>query len=193
MKKSQYVLLALVFLLVSICFQLAGCNGSREKDALAEDTADIEETGTKETGNDAAEDGQEKADDTGEESPATSEEMKLPEGPDTEKFDEYFSNIGLGKLAADATLLQDMEPDISIFSTDERICIYGTLKKSAIIGVAIYNPETSSYASKRQDLPQTLEKGNFSSCSGLTTGSGKYEYRVYIGDTLVAALPFEVK
>ncbi len=193
MKKSQYVLLAIVFLLVSICFQLAGCNGSGEKDALAEDTADIEETETKETGNDTAEDEQEKADVTGEESPATSEETKLPEGPNTEKFDEYFSSIGLGKLSAGATLLQDMEPDISIFSTDEGICLYGTLKKSAIIGVAIYNPEISSYESERQDLPQTLEKGGFVSCSALTTGGGKYEYRVYIGDTLVAALPFEVK
>jgi len=195
MKKSQYMLLllALFFLSVIVCFQLTGCNNSGTKDAPVENPAAREETGTEETNYDTAEDGQEKTEETGEESPAVIEETKIPEGPNVEKSDEYFSDIGLGKLAADADLLQDMEPNISIFLPDEGICLYGTLKKSAIIGFAIYNPETSSYESERQDLPQTLEKGGFASCSGLTAGSGKYEYRVYIGDSLVAVLPFEVK
>jgi len=193
MKKSQYILLVLLLSSAIVCSQLAGCNSSEIKDGLAKDSAASKEAGTEETDYGATEDVQEKTEETREESPAAIEETKIPEGPNVEKSDEYFSDIGLGKLAADADLLQDMEPDISIFLPDEGICLCGTLKKSAIIGVAIYNPETSSYESERQDLPQTLEKGGFASCSELTAGSGKYEYRVYIGDSLVAVLPFEVK
>ncbi|MEA2015886.1 MAG: hypothetical protein U9O59_04165 [Actinomycetota bacterium] len=192
MKKSPYILAAIIFLSIILCFQLAGCNRSETRNGAMEDSEDREEPEAEETGNGTAEDEQEEAEETEDESPAAREEV-LSESPNTEKFDEYFSDIGLGKLAADADLLQDMEPDVIIFLPDEGICLYGTLKKSAIIGVAIYNPETSSYESERQDLPQTLEKGGFTSCSPISFGSGKYEYRVYIGDTLVSVLTFEVK
>jgi len=193
MKKSPYILAAIIFLPVILCFQLTGCNGSETTDVPTEDSAASDETGTEETDHGSAEDEQIKAEETEEEPPAAAEKEVPSESPNTEKFDEYFSDIGLGKLAADADLLQEMEPDISTFLPYESICLYGTLKKSAIIGIAIYNTETSSYQSERQDLPQTLEKGGFASCSPITFGSGKYEYRVYIGDTLVAAIPFEVK
>jgi len=120
-------------------------------------------------------------------------ETEFSENPDKEKFNEYFSDIGLGKLAKGAQLPGGMEQGISTFLSDESICVYGTLKKSVIIGLAIFNPETASYEVERQDFPQALGTGGFASCGSIMVGSGKYEYKVYIEDKLVAVLPFEVK
>ena len=180
MRKPFYLLPVLFLLSAFLYFQLAGCSETVRQDETLEDTA------TEKAIEDSAEEEQEEPE-------ATEEKVKILKSPDTDKFNEYFSDIGLGKLAADADLLQDMEPDVTTFLPDEKICLHGTLKKSAIIGIAIYNPETSSYESERQDIPQTLEKGDFSSCGPIAFGSGSYEYKVYIGDTLVAVLPFEVE
>jgi len=42
-------------------------------------------------------------------------------------------------------------------------------------------------------FPQAMGPGNSTGCQSLDQSAGKYEYKFYLNDDLVAVLPFEVK
>jgi len=116
---------------------------------------------------------------------------ELSEQPDEATFREYFSDIGLGRLAAGGKFPEDLQRNVAVFTSSDEVCIYGTLTQEVLVSVAIYDTVAEEFAQPKQAFPSTLKKGGFASCSSIPP-AGEYEYRVYVGDVLVAVLPFEV-
>jgi len=115
------------------------------------------------------------------------------EQPDEATFKKYFSDIGLGKLPADGKLPQDLQRNINVFVSGDKICLYGTVTQEVQISTAIYDLGTKKFIGEKQTYPKPLQKGNFAGCGPLDLPAGKYEYKVYVGDVLVAIFPFEVR
>lgn len=114
------------------------------------------------------------------------------EKPDSEVFEKYFLDIGLGKISSDGKFPEDIQQNVYIFSSNEQICLYGNITKEATISTAIFSLETNDFIIGKQEIPQPLKKGGFASCGRLNIPDGRYEYKVYIEDILVAVLPFEI-
>lgn len=118
--------------------------------------------------------------------------LKISERPDEETFNEYFTDIGLGILPPGGELPMDLHQNVEIFTRGGgQLCLYGTLIKDASPLTVIY--DSVKKKSVKTINPKTLSKGGFTSCTPADIVVGKYEYKVYIGDTLVALLPFEVQ
>lgn len=125
----------------------------------------------------------------GEEKPESEEALKLLEQPDEELFDKYFSDIGLGGWS-------DEEKNITTLLPHEETWfgVEYKNKKNFIFRIVVLNLETNDFVER---CAATISSEG---SDGLVMEAlewaflrpGSYEYRVYVEDTLVAALPFEV-
>ena len=133
---------------------------------------------------------------------------QLSEQPDKAKYDEYFTEFYLGKLPRGQQFGpylggKQFDPDnmpvktaIFIVSEDE-FCGVATLKKDIPLGslyISIYDTVAKKdFVSKTVKFPEGLNVGSFGWVDDpINFPTGKYEYKVYIDDVLVAVVPFEV-
>lgn len=122
----------------------------------------------------------------------------LSEQPNKAKFNEYLTDIYLGKMAIGKKIGTDGFPiQTGIFTRGvDQLCTMMTAKKtlaSGNIAIAVYNAVSKQDDQPRIVTPMGLEIGGNGGCSSLTQSAGKYEYKFYIENILVAVLPFEVK
>jgi hypothetical protein len=135
--------------------------------------------------------------------PEAAADNTLSEQPDKGKFNEYFTNINLAKLPAGAEFDPQKIVKTKIFAAVEQFCINMDMIKQIpanTLSSAVYDVNAKQDAQPRSGtFPQTLgpgpgqNMGNTVSCAPLEQAVGKYEYKIYINDSLVAVLPFEVK
>lgn len=122
----------------------------------------------------------------------------LSEQPNKAKFDEYFSDIYLGKMNIGKVIGADGFPiKTSIFTKGvDLFCSMMTIKKTISagrVGDAIYDVAAKKVIQPKSFFPRELAVGGSGGCSKLDQPAGKYEEKIYIDDVLVAVLPFEVK
>jgi len=127
----------------------------------------------------------------------------LSEQPDQSKFGEYFTNIFIAKLPAGAEFDPQAIIKTKVFSAGEQFCTSMDMKKQIpanTLSSAVYDVNARQDVSPRgAAFPQALgpnsgeSMGNSIGCAPLEQNVGKYEYKIYINESLVAVLPFEVK
>ena len=123
--------------------------------------------------------------------PAPTPAPQLSEQPNEAVFKEYFTDIGLGKVPPGENFPEGLQKNITAFTPSDRIYVHGIVTKEVLPSFAVYDTVAKEFASPKQALPRALTKGNFAA-GGSTLPVGKYECKVYVGDVLVAVLPFEV-
>lgn len=116
----------------------------------------------------------------------------LSEQPDTATFQKYFSEMGLGKMQADAKSPQDIQRNVAAFTAGDIFTLYGTVIQEVQISAKYYDAATKQSADAPAP-PTPLGVGGFASSSNFIPPVGKYEFKVYVGDILVAVFPFEVR
>lgn len=117
----------------------------------------------------------------------------LSEEPDEATFREYFSDLSLGVLAPGAKLGEVFPTPTTTFSVWDSQCLEGNIVKELTIATATYNVDTQEYAGPKAVYPGPLQTGGLTFCGSLNLPPGNYELKVYVGDILVAVLPFEVR
>ena len=128
---------------------------------------------------------------------------QLSEQPDKAKYDEYFTEFYLGKAPRGQQIPQIhpgspglIKTAVFIASEDE-FCVVGTVKKAIPSGsfyIAVYDTVAKKdFVFKTVKFPEGLNVGSFGWVDDpINFPTGKYEYKVYIDDVLVAVVPFEV-
>jgi hypothetical protein len=99
--------------------------------------------------------------------------------------------MGLGKMPADAKGPQDIQRNVTAFTAGDIFTLYGTVIQEVQISARYYNVATKESVDAGGP-PTPLKIGGFGSSSTFNLSSGKYEYKVYVGDVLVGVFPFEV-
>jgi len=121
----------------------------------------------------------------------------LSEQPDKSKYNEYFTNIFIAKLPIGAEFNPWKIIKTKVFTAGEQFCTSMDMKKQVpanTLSSAIYDVNAKQDIKPRMGtFPQALGPGNSTGCEPLAQTIGKYEYKIYINDILVAVLPFEVK
>jgi hypothetical protein len=122
----------------------------------------------------------------------------LSELPNKAKYDEYFSDIYLGKMDIGKVIGTDGFPTKTSTFTKavDQFCSMMTLKKTISaghIGNAFYDVVAKRDIQPKSIFPMELAAGGSGGCNSLNLPTGKYEDKIYIDDVLVAVLPFEVK
>jgi hypothetical protein len=116
----------------------------------------------------------------------------LSEQPDKATYQKYFSELGIGKMPAEVKNPPfDLQKNVSVFTTGDQICLYGTLTQECQIRNAIYDVSAKKVV-KTGGLPKPMT-GGFAGWEPVDLPAGKYEYKVYVGDALVGVFPFEVR
>jgi len=123
------------------------------------------------------------------------EESKLSEDPGKAAFEEYFSELGLGKLPAGGILPADLKKDENVFVSNgtDQIVIYGTLLKDAKLSSVIYDVKTKNNVRGKTEFPMVMKKGGFAGSEPVNLYAGLFEYQIWLADKLVAVFPFEVR
>ena len=116
----------------------------------------------------------------------------LSEQPDKATFNKYFSNMGLGKIPPGGQLPIDLQQNATIFTQGDQISLYFSVIQEVQIRTTIYDIATQNVV-KEGGLPGSLVPNNYAGAEPLTIPAGTYEYKVYVGDVLVAVFPFEVR
>lgn len=124
-------------------------------------------------------------------STATTPATTLSEQLDKATYQRYFSDIGLGKLPSGGQLPLDLQQNATIFTQGDQIGVYLSVIQEVQVRTAIYDIEAKKIV-KEGGFPKSLTPSNYAGAEPLTIPAGKYEYKVYAGDVLVAVLPFEV-
>jgi hypothetical protein len=122
----------------------------------------------------------------------TTPSATLSEQPDQATFSKYFTDMGLGRMTPDAKSPQDIQRNVTTFTAVDYITLYGTVIQEVQISARYYSVATKQSVDAPAP-PTPLKVVGFGSSSTLNLLSGKYEYKVYIGDVLVAVFPFEVR
>ena len=126
---------------------------------------------------------------------AVKNEVGAKEEPDKELFDRYFSDIGLGG-ARGFFVGTIIDEDVNTFLPHQEGRLYGGFnnKENFIFRTAVLNLETNDFVKKCADTVSSEGSDGFSMeiLEWKFLRPGSYEYRVYVEDTLVAVLPFEV-
>ncbi len=130
--------------------------------------------------------------------PAESSENNLSEQPNKAKYDEYLSDIYLGKMAIGKKIGTDGFPaKTNVFTSGvDQFCTMMNLKKTILSGgiaTAVYDVVAKQDSQLKTVFPVELKAGGSGGCGSLDQSAGKYEYKLYIDDVLVSVLPFEVK
>jgi hypothetical protein len=113
------------------------------------------------------------------------------EQPDKATFQKYFSDMGLGKIPTGGKLPQDLQQNVTVFSSGDQFTIYGTVIQEVQASARYYNVATKQSVDAPA-APTPLKVGGFAGSSTLTLPVGKYDCKVYVGAVLVAVFPFEV-
>ena len=79
------------------------------------------------------------------------------------------------------------------FTTKDTFCVGGTIIKDVQLTVKYYDTVAKKLVEAGGAPPSTLKAGGFVGSSSMPVPAGKWELKVYVGDKLVAVLPFEVK
>lgn len=182
-KKSIYKISGILVLLVFMLgFILAGCTAQNK--TASETTTPQTETATA-TETTAVE---------------TQSTDQLSEQPDKAKYDEYFTDFYLGKLPPGKQIgpPDNIPIKIVVFITSEdEFCVVINLKKDipGSFSFAIYDTVTKKDFTPKTVFPVALNVGGHAWADDPTVvyPTGKYEYKLYIDDTLVAVVPFEVR
>ena len=116
------------------------------------------------------------------------------EEPDKELFGRYFSDIGLG--GSRGFFGGVVEENVSTFLPHQEACLHGGFKnkKNFIFRTVVLNLETNDFVERCATTASSEGSDGFSMevLEWTFLRPGSYEYRVYVEDTLVAVLPFEV-
>lgn len=130
----------------------------------------------------------------GEEKPESEEALRLSEQPDKELFDKYFSDIDLGDYRG--FFGGDVEENVSTFlpHQEANLTVGFKNKKNFIFRIAVLNLETNDFVERCATTASSEGSDGFSmeALEWAFLSPGSYEYRIYVEDTLVAVLPFEV-
>ena len=126
---------------------------------------------------------------------APEEKSQLSDGSGEAALEEYFSELGLGKLPAGGILPTDLKKDENIFVSNgtDQLVIYGTLLKDAKLSSAIYDVKTKKNAREKTEFAMVMKKGGFAESEPVNLYAGLFEYHIWITDKLVAVFPFEVR
>ena len=118
----------------------------------------------------------------------------IEEQPDKELFDKNFSDIGLG--GARGFFVVTIEKNASTFLPHQSAYLYGGFKneKNFIFKTAVLNLETNDFIKRGAATVSSEGSAGFSmkALEWAFLCPGSYEYRIYIEDTFVATIPFEV-
>lgn len=121
----------------------------------------------------------------------------LSEQPDTAKFNEYFTEAYLSKLAIGEQIGPGNSTKTTVFDlTKDQFCNNFTSKKdipSGVMAGAIYDVTNKTYIQEKAAYPMEFKQGGTSGCEPESWSAGQYEYKIYVSDILVAVLPFEIK
>jgi hypothetical protein len=128
---------------------------------------------------------------------ASSGQLKqvLSEQPDQAAFNEYFTELGLGKLPENGNLPSDLKKNDNIFISNglEQIVIYGELLLDAKLSTAVYDAGAGKNIRDKSELPMVVKKGGFAESEPVNFPPGKYEYKIWAGSKLTGVFPFEVR
>lgn len=116
----------------------------------------------------------------------------LSEQPDAATFQKYFSELGIGKMPAEVKNPPlDLQPNVSVFTAGDQICLYGTIIQECQLRNAVYDVGAKKVI-KEGGLPKPMT-GSFAGWEPVDLPVGKYEYKIYVDDILVGVFPFEVR
>ena len=123
---------------------------------------------------------------------ATTLATTLSEQPDKATYQKYFSDMGLGKIPSGGQLPLDLQQNATLFTQGDQIGVYLSVIQEVQVRTAIYDIEAKKVV-KEGGFPKSLTPSNYAGAEPLTIPAGKYEYKIYVGDVLVAVFPFEVR
>lgn len=127
----------------------------------------------------------------------TEKTAQLSEQPDTALYKQYFTDFYLAKLPKGVNAGPENVPEkTSVFTAEDQFCTVMEVIKDIPAGKisnAVYDVNAKTNLVEKTVFPMELKKSNYMGNEELKYPTGKYEYRIYIDDTLVAVLPFEVK
>jgi len=127
----------------------------------------------------------------------TEETAQLSEQPNTALYKQYFTAFYLAKLPKGVSANpQNVPVKTSVFTAEDQFCTVMEVIKdipAGKIGSAVYDINAKKNLVEKTAFPMELKKSNYMGSEELKYPTGKYEYKIYIDDTLVAVLPFEVK
>jgi hypothetical protein len=117
------------------------------------------------------------------------ETLELLEKPDKELFDKYFSDIGLGGWSDEEKNITTLLPHGGTW-----FGVGFKNKKNFIFRIAVLNLETNDFVEKCATTASSQGSDGLvmEALEWAFLRPGSYEYRVYVEDTFIAALPFEV-
>ena len=123
---------------------------------------------------------------------------QLSEQPDKAKYDEYFTDFYLGKLPRGKQVGPSNIPiKTAVFiASEDEFCTIITLKKDipGSFSFAVYDTVAKKDFAPKAVFPVALNVGGHAWADDpIEYPTGKYEYKLYIDDTLVAVVPFEVR
>jgi len=137
---------------------------------------------------------------TAKEEPKSEETLKLSEQPDKELFDKYFLRISLSTHFAlrnyTSTFGGDAEENVCTLLPHQAACLSGGFKykENFTFRIAVLNLETNDFVERCAMTASSDGSDGFAmeALEWAFLRPGSYEYRIYVEDTLAAALPFEV-
>jgi len=184
-KKNLKRYLAIILSFV-ILMSLVSCNiinfsfatSSTVSSQMPESTV-IESTTTREATADSAREG----------------ERVTSEYPNAAVFNEYFSELGLGKLPQGKSLPADLIKGDNVFTSNglDQLVIYGTLLKDVKLSNAIYDVKSKKNIRQKSEFPMVMKKGGFAGSEPVNLFAGLFEYKMWVADKLVGVFPFEVR
>ena len=118
--------------------------------------------------------------------------------PDRATFSIYFKDMGLGRLTGGGEVSQDLQFNVTVFAVGDQMVLYGNIiKECPQSRYEIYYVQADKVVKGGGLSFPTIEPGfdaaGFISVDNLDLAVGNYEYKVYVGDTLVGVFPFEVQ
>ena len=123
---------------------------------------------------------------------AFKEEAAIEEQPDKELFDKYFSDIRLGSVFLLGGNV-NLEENKNTFLPHQKVCFNAGFKykNSFLFRTEIFNLGTNDFI-ERHTTTVLSEGVDGLSIEGILLPVGKYNYMIYVENTLIAVLPFEV-
>ncbi|MBP8994499.1 MAG: hypothetical protein KBG30_11920 [Bacteroidales bacterium] len=110
-------------------------------------------------------------------------------------FDEYFSELTTAKIPLKVQEGAEPQPvKTQTYTAEDQICIVGKAKKD----IPANTIETQFYSRDPEyfigESPFNIEihQGAFASCADSGLPSGKYNLKIFMGDSLISVLPFDV-
>ncbi len=121
---------------------------------------------------------------------------KLSEEPDQATFSQYFKNLSLGKVPSEWVNSKDWPfhiEDTDMFSRGDTMATQGEVIKDVQLTSKYYDVGAKKVIEGvGSSTPPMLKMGGFAGTSPVDLPVGNYELKLYVGDTLVSVLPFEV-